>query len=292
MKRSLPALPAPFPASFRAMLDQILQRSARIQGARRETARSRHRALVQSGTFAGHRRYSPGDDLRRIDWNAYARTGQMFIKVLTEEERRATTLLLDVSPSMLAGDVPRLVTALRLAAILGGLALVHLDGVLVHAAASESFAGKAAVGALLEHLARQVPAAIDPIAAVGALSRHRAPGKVHWISDFAEPALVERTLQRLRRLGFAVVGWLPTIAADFAIAASGWTTVVDPETGAELPLRIDRDLAAAMTHELQVLQRQQTRVFTNCGFPLQRFLVPTDAFAAAQWLEAGWSFRR
>jgi uncharacterized protein (DUF58 family) len=289
--RALAAPPEPFPPAFRAMLDQVLRRSARIQGARRETARSRHRALVQSGTFVGHRPYASGDDLRRIDWNAYARTGHLYVKLLAEDERRATTIWLDTSESMRAGQPPRLCTALRVAAILGGLALVHLDGVLVHAGGSETFAGRGSVGPLLEHL-RQLPLRQDdPAAAAAALARQQAPGKVHWISDFADPTATERALLVLRRCGFQVVGWLPAIDDDAAVPAAGWTTVVDPETGDEMPLRIDAELAEAMRRELQRLRRQQQQVFSTCGFPLQRARMPAE-FEAGRWLEAAWSFRR
>ncbi|MGE3174506.1 MAG: DUF58 domain-containing protein [Planctomycetota bacterium] len=298
--RRLPPLPEPFPAPFRAMLDGLLARSARITGARREVARSRHRALEQTGTFVGHRPYAPGDDLRRIDWNAYARTGSLFVKLLAEDERRATTVWLDLSASMRAGQPPRLLTALRLAAILAGLALRHLDGVELCAGGQETFAGRGSVPQLLEHLGALGRAHDPTTAGPGAdpgdvavlLRRRRAPGKVHWISDFTGPAATERALRRLRRGGFQVVGWLPTIPDDFAVEPCGWRTVVDPETGAESALRLDRELAAAMTHELQVLAQQQQQVFANCGFPLQRVTLPTDAFEAARWLEAGWSFRR
>jgi uncharacterized protein (DUF58 family) len=274
------------------MLDQILARPLRIAGARREAVRSRRRALAQSGTFVGHRHYETGDDLRRIDWNAYARTGNLYVKLLAEDERRAATVLLDTSPSMLAGTPPRLCTALRLAAILAWLALAHLDGVDVHAGATATFAGRAAVPALLEHLRALPVRPRDPRDAAALLLRQRAPGKVHWISDFVDPGATERTLQRLRRGGFDVTGWLPAIADDLGVGALGWRTVVDPETGAELPLRIDEPLAQALARELQVLARQQQQVFAACGFPLQRLSLPADEFAAGRWLEAGWTFRR
>src|SRR5206468_6044605 len=138
--------------------DRILRQGMRIAGGRSEVVRARHRALAQSGTFAGHRGYVHGDDLRRIDWHALARTGNLFVKVLEEDERRATTILLDSSPSMLAGSPPRLVAALRLAAILGGLALVHLDGVHVHAGATDVLLrGRGAVPELLTRLGAPSP---------------------------------------------------------------------------------------------------------------------------------------
>jgi len=289
----LPVLPPPFPPAFRRMLDQILRKSGRIRGARREAVRARHSALVQTGTFAGHRRYVQGDDLRRLDWNAFARTGDLYVKLLEEDERRATTVVVDCSSSMLAGAPPRLCTALRLAAILGSLSLIHLDGVHVRASGVEAlFTGRGNVPLLLEQLERTAVAAEHPEQTVDGLLARGAPGKLHWVSDFAQPAEFERALQRLRRTGHRVVGWLPQLADDLAIEPGGWTLVVDPETGREMPVAVDAALCQQLRRELRSLARQQEQLFTGCGFPLQRLRLPVDSFRAGAWLEAGWSFRR
>ena len=50
--------------------------------------------------FADYRNYTKGDDLRRLDWNVYARLERPFIKLLEEEEDLAVHLLLDGSASM------------------------------------------------------------------------------------------------------------------------------------------------------------------------------------------------
>jgi uncharacterized protein (DUF58 family) len=47
-----------------------------------------------------HREYLPGDDLRRIDWNAYARSDRLAVKLFREEVNPHVDLLLDVSRSM------------------------------------------------------------------------------------------------------------------------------------------------------------------------------------------------
>ena len=290
---ALPELPAPFPPAFRTMLDQILRKSARIRGARREAVRARHRALVQTGTFAGHRSYVQGDDLRRLDWNAYARTGGLYVKLLEDDEQQSAAVVVDSSPSMWVGQTPRLCTALRLAAILGGLSLLHLDGVHLRVGSEEALlAGRGQLPALLEQLGRTVAASESANETVDALLARGAPGKLHWISDFAQPAAYERPLQRLRRTGRRVVGWLPELPEDLTIEPGGWTSVVDPETGREMPVAIDAALCRALRAELQSLRRQQQQLFTSCGFPLQRLRLPSDSFQAGAWLEAGWSFRR
>jgi len=61
--------------------------------------------FVGSGTgssmdFQDHRAYSPGDDPRHINWQAYARTGQYSMKLFREEIRPVVDLILDSSPSM------------------------------------------------------------------------------------------------------------------------------------------------------------------------------------------------
>ena len=50
--------------------------------------------------FAEHRAYRPGDDLRLLDWRAFARTDRHAVKRFEQETQLRATLLLDRSPSM------------------------------------------------------------------------------------------------------------------------------------------------------------------------------------------------
>ena len=50
-------------------------------------------------TFSEVREYQPGDDIRLIDWNVTARSGNPFIKVFEEEREMTVMLLIDVSAS-------------------------------------------------------------------------------------------------------------------------------------------------------------------------------------------------
>jgi uncharacterized protein (DUF58 family) len=50
--------------------------------------------------FAEHREYSPGDDIRHLDWRVYARTDRYHVKQYEEETNLRTYLLLDTSRSM------------------------------------------------------------------------------------------------------------------------------------------------------------------------------------------------
>ena len=89
------------------------------------TGARRSRATGSSIEFADHRRYSPGDDFRQIDWNIYARSDDLFIKVRESEETLVVHLLLDTSGSMATGR-PSKFDAAR--AVLACLAWVTLAG--------------------------------------------------------------------------------------------------------------------------------------------------------------------
>ncbi len=54
--------------------------------------------------FATHREYSPGDDLRHIDWKVWSKTDRLYIKEYEEETNLKCTILLDTSKSMRYGD--------------------------------------------------------------------------------------------------------------------------------------------------------------------------------------------
>lgn len=66
--------------------------------------------------FKEHRDYQPGDDLRRIDWSAYARSDRLIVKLHREEINPHLDLILDGSRSMNLLDTPKAQAALTLAA--------------------------------------------------------------------------------------------------------------------------------------------------------------------------------
>jgi len=80
--------------------------------------------------FAEHRAYSPGDDIRSIDWRAYGKTERYFVKEYEEETNLRACLVVDASGSMRYGDEPsKLRYALSLAASLAYLLLKQRDAV-------------------------------------------------------------------------------------------------------------------------------------------------------------------
>jgi uncharacterized protein (DUF58 family) len=67
--------------------------------------------------FKEHRAYQPGDDLRHIDWNAYARSDQLTVKLFHEEVNPRLDVVLDGSRSMALPDGAKTGAALGLAAL-------------------------------------------------------------------------------------------------------------------------------------------------------------------------------
>src|SRR5271155_2518872 len=59
-----------------------------------------------SQEFAEYRSYNPGDDLRHVDWNVFARTERMYLKRYRGETNCQLTVLLDASRSMKFGSHP------------------------------------------------------------------------------------------------------------------------------------------------------------------------------------------
>ncbi len=98
-------------------------RSGAIKGERRSARRG------SSVEFADYRNYTAGDDLRRLDWNIYARLEKPFIKLLEEEEDLAVYILIDGSRSMNWGadEQNKFQYALKLAAGIGAIALSSGD---------------------------------------------------------------------------------------------------------------------------------------------------------------------
>jgi uncharacterized protein (DUF58 family) len=81
--------------------------------------------------FAEVRLYQPGDDVRTIDWNVTARTGEAHVKRYAEERELTVMLLVDASASTVFGSIRQLKSALaaELAALFAFSAITNNDKV-------------------------------------------------------------------------------------------------------------------------------------------------------------------
>ncbi len=81
-----------------------------------------HRASLHGSSveFAEHKEYSPGDELRHVDWKAYAKVDRYYVKQFEQESQLTIYLVLDASNSMrfAGGGIPKIEYAgLSLAAL-------------------------------------------------------------------------------------------------------------------------------------------------------------------------------
>src|SRR5690349_6493532 len=125
-----------FDSAFLRRLDRLALLTKRamagdMQGERRSPRRG---ASVE---FADFRAYTPGDDIRQIDWNLYARAERFFLKLFVAEEELTIHLLLDTSRSMDWGEPNKLWYAKRVAGAVGYIALTNLDRVTLSAFGQE-----------------------------------------------------------------------------------------------------------------------------------------------------------
>jgi uncharacterized protein (DUF58 family) len=108
--------------------------------------------------FSDFREYVPGDDFRRIDWNAYGRFDKFFIKLFMEEREALINIFVDSSKSMNFGEPSKSALALRLAAAFSYIALNNLDRVCINSLknkelrATEALSGKLMLQRALSYL--------------------------------------------------------------------------------------------------------------------------------------------
>ena len=115
------------PSLLRRLEALALQVRRAVSGQMGGERRSRRRG--QSVEFADFRNYSPGDDFRLIDWNAYARLDRFMLRLFVAEEELPLSLFVDLSGSMDWGRPNKAETARRLAGAIAYVALAALDRV-------------------------------------------------------------------------------------------------------------------------------------------------------------------
>lgn len=89
----------------------------------------RSRKYGSSVEFADFREYTMGDDLRRIDWNLYARFEKLYLKLFVDERQLHHRIYIDSSASMDWGKPNKSHAALKIAAALGYLSVQSMDRV-------------------------------------------------------------------------------------------------------------------------------------------------------------------
>jgi uncharacterized protein (DUF58 family) len=86
------------PADAAAMSKLQLTARQVVEGVITGLHKSPHRGF--SVEFSEHREYTPGDEIRHLDWRAYARSDRYYVKLYEQETNLRATLVLDTSGSM------------------------------------------------------------------------------------------------------------------------------------------------------------------------------------------------
>lgn len=242
-------------------------RAGQMAGERRSTRRG-----AASVEFADYRDYTRGDDLRRVDWNIYARLERPFVKLFEEQEDLAVHVLLDGSGSMEWGgeigeqrsegeEENKWLYARRLAAALGYIALASGDRLTVALIPNPQSPTLTRFGPIrgrghtwrlfdwLEGLKAQGITDLNASLRACALSGGRA-GLAVLISDLFSPTGYLEGLTALAARGheIAVIHVLSPDEVDPPLR--GDLRLLDVETGEPQEVTIDATMCARYRHRL------------------------------------------
>jgi uncharacterized protein (DUF58 family) len=234
--------------------------AGQTQGERRSPRRG------QSVEFADFRPYASGDDIRRIDWNAYARLEKFFIKLFVEEEDLTVHFIVDASRSMRWGTPQKLDYAIRAAGALGYIALCGLDRItaLAIGAKKDGFfpphRGKRQALAYFNYLQHLAGPAGDTVERPNPLKTLRAyaggvqtPGPLLVLSDLMDDGWLDG-LRELALRGFEV-SLVHILAPDEADPQlEGDLKLLDVEGGPAVEITADYDLLARYRQNLAAWQ--------------------------------------
>ncbi len=228
-----------------------------------------------STEFSDFREYMPGDDLRRLDWNAYARLDKLYIREYMEEKEAAVSVLIDTSASMDYGVKSKADLAVDLTAAVSFLALNNTDRVLLYDMKEMGRplavgGGRKAFAKVLHWLEnREFSGEVDMVSAA---RKMRCPGAgvTVVISDFLHPDMLEERAENpgyeklLQYLNYCKQ--LPVIlhtmaAEELHVTLEGALNLIDAETKEKLRLVVD---ARALDNYERELKRFTERLKKGC----------------------------
>ena len=245
-------LPNPFTPHFLTQLETLRLRTRKeFLGSHPGSYSSPRRGT--SLEFADYRRYTPGDDLRYLDWGIYARSDRLYVKLFREEVDLFAYVFIDASASMgYPSRELKYLPATHVGLALSYVILANQDHVKLHLLqeqggnkASPFYRGRRRMTDCVSFAAAAIPG--GPLQLAPALGNHlkrlRRPGKAILISDFLMPAASYQpglNLLRAFNLDIAVIQILSRHEVDprFPI---GSLALVDSETEQEIKYQWNGD---------------------------------------------------
>lgn len=206
----------------------------------------------QAGEFAGggtgssmdfqdHRAYSPGDDPRHINWQAYARTGSYTMKLFREEVRPVVDLILDASESMFYDEAKATRTA-ELFYLIAESSQAAGASLALHAVRGDATLALDPA-TLRSHQWLATARALPATDSANAPDLTRLPLRANairvFLSDLLFPADPEPLLRHLGQRHGSLVILAPFLASEARPAWSGNYEFIDPERHSHHPHRIE-----------------------------------------------------
>lgn len=236
-----------------------------------------NRKSIQKGSsmeFSDFREYMPGDDIRRIDWNAYGRLDRLYVKEYMEEKEAVVSILIDTSASMDYGEKKKSELACMLAAAFSYMGLNDMDRVVLydmHRMHQPFVAkgGKRTLPCLADWLGQcRFEGTVDIAKAVGELPMKGA-GVTILISDFLQESFLtqeqEIPAKLLRFLNYRKQRTilLHVLAKEeLSVELTGTRNLIDMED--QSTLRLTLDAGSIRTYE-KSLQEFMDRLRRECA---------------------------
>ena len=239
-----------------------------------------NRKSVQKGSsmeFSDFREYMPGDDIRRIDWNAYGRLDRFYVKEYMEEKEAVVSILIDTSASMDYGANKKSNLACLLAAAFAYLGINNMDRVWLYdmqkmQSPFSASGGKRALSQITTWLEQL---SFDGIVAIDEVIRQlpaKGPGITILISDFLQESLLDHTQETLGKLlRFLDYRKQKTIllqvlaAEELSVELTGTRNLIDMENQSTLRLTLDTKSIQAYEKALQEFLTQIGSISAKTG---------------------------
>lgn len=290
---------------FTALLDNsILSRLERLRldPLRRLTVHSRGEHLTGKGgnstEFSDYRDYVPGDDVKNVDWNIFARLNRPYVKLFRHEEEMHVVLLIDASSSMLFEK--KLELAKQLAAACGLMGLMNNERVSVyachHAGTQPEIlppcSGQVSRRRLFQFIESIQGGGDSPLEAAvdSVLRRHRGRGIVILLSDFLTFGDLNPALNSLFRSGLEIHGVQILSEQELRPDLSGDIRLLDSETGETLDISGAAELQSLYSDHLNW---QEENLTAACQKRSGRFIrvssnLPIETILFDNWRRKGW----
>ena len=253
----------------------------------------RSKAKGSSTEFSDFKDYTRGDDIRRIDWNSYARLNKLFIKLYEEEKQANINIFLDISKSMDFGRPNKFIYSKVMAASLVYIAMNAADRANIFTINNslslqlKSLSSKAAFAKTLDYLdsleAEGETSFSDSFKSLGQMNLGRVLNVI--LSDFFDRESYEQAFKIIRAKADGSFALQILSPQEIEPSYTGGVRFVDNESGAGLDLDMDELVIEHYKQELSDYNKKLSLTARENG--IEHIIVNTDT-PYMEWL---WKMR-